>query len=263
MKKIWLMGGLGNVLFQILAFRIIEAKTNSSAKYITYLTEKNIITKAIKWSIHDQLYKNFIPEDKIKKVSFWGAICPIILGMFSKLTGKYFSFASFYIKQLSIDTHSISENVFGYFQDKPFLKNHTVELLELGREIREKYEIIDNEKTIVHYRKGDSGWAVTNDDYYIEVKKMLCESGEEVIVVTDSPTDAAQFFEDIPNVEISNSKSAMEDFIIMLSAKKLFCAPSTFSWWAAHTLPHSCEVIAPQFLDDLLGFYTNCQVKLI
>ena len=49
----------------------------------------------------------------------------------------------------------------------------------------------------------------------------------------------------------------IEDFMVLVSAKKLYCAPSTFSWWAAHSLrPDSC-VILPNILDQRLGIYIN------
>ena len=61
MKNIWLMGGLGNVLFQILAFNIIS-KTSEKVFYVKTLTEKNHITKFLGWTIHQNLYNNLIEK---------------------------------------------------------------------------------------------------------------------------------------------------------------------------------------------------------
>mgnify|MGYP001971546569 CR=1 FL=1 len=56
-KNIWLMGGFGNVLFQILAFNVLS-KNNNSIFFVNVLTKKNTITKFIGWTIHESLYDN-------------------------------------------------------------------------------------------------------------------------------------------------------------------------------------------------------------
>ena len=58
-KNIWLMGGFGNVLFQILAFNVLS-KNNNSTFFANVLTKKNTITKFIGWTIHESLYDNLI-----------------------------------------------------------------------------------------------------------------------------------------------------------------------------------------------------------
>ena len=39
------------------------------------------------------------------------------------------------------------------------------------------------------------------------------------------------------------------------SAKKIYCAPSTFSWWAAHSLDENSEIIIPNLFKEKLGIY--------
>ena len=110
---------------------------------------------------------------------------------------------------------------------------------------------------VVHYRKGDSGWAKSNLNYYLTIKEMIQLESSTVIVVTDSPIDAQEFFLNLKNVQIVSSKCALEDFRIMLSASKLYCAPSTFSWWAAHSLEKNAEIIMPRILENSLGIYLD------
>ena len=65
------------------------------------------------------------------------------------------------------------------------------------------------------------------------VRDKLFEESDKVLIVTDSPKDAKEFFATLKNVEISESISDLHDFATLLSSEKLYCAPSTFSWWAA------------------------------
>ena len=97
-----------------------------------------------------------------------------------------------------------------------------------------KYSVKDKNSIVVHYRKGDSDWALKFLDYYNEIKKMLKES-LPILIVTDSVKDATSF-SSIDNIKILTSRNDLDDFKYLLSAKKLYCAQSTFSWWAAHSL---------------------------
>jgi len=41
----------------------------------------------------------------------------------------------------------------------------------------------------------------------------------------------------------------------MVNASKLYCAPSTFSWWAAHSMAEGSHVFFPKILEKKLGIY--------
>lgn len=257
------MGGFGNVLFQILAYNILQNHNIKNVFFVEKLTEKNFITKSIKWTSHQKLYRDLIPESQTVKVSLVYTCIALLTGYLSKLSGRYFGFSTFYIDDKTLDNTKISSNIFGYFQEKNFLKTHQKELQLLGEKIKDKYGGPNSYDIVVHYRKGDSGWAVLHAGFYEQVKKLLKNESGNITLVTDSPDDAKVFFEEIPNITISNSTNAMDDFRIMLSAKKLYCAPSTFSWWAAHGLDTNSEIIAPKFLEDELGLYTRGIQKII
>ena len=51
------------------------------------------------------------------------------------------------------------------------------------------------------------------------------------------------------------SSNALDDFRYLLSANKLYCAPSTFSWWALHSLSINSEVIIPKIFKKHLGVF--------
>jgi hypothetical protein len=252
--KIWLLGGFGNVLFQILVSKVVSKK-GKDFKFVKTLTEKNIITTSIKWSIHQPLYNQLLQKDQFLKISMINAVYINLIATLSKTLKLRLRKATFYSKNIQFK-EPYSENIFGYFQEKHFLNTYKKEVLELGEDLRELY----GEKTeniVVHYRKGDSGWAERNSGYYIKVRDLIRDEPSKVFVITDSPKDAEIFFLNLDHIQILNSKNALDDFKILLSAKKLYCAPSTFSWWAAHSLDKNAEVIVPEMLNDLIGFYTN------
>ena len=81
-------------------------------------------------------------------------------------------------------------------------------------------------------------------------KNMLKKESSTILIVTDSLTCAKDFFSDLKNIEILSSINALEDFKYLLSTDKLYCAQSTFSWWAAHSLDENSEVIMPRFFTE-------------
>lgn len=252
------MGGFGNVLFQILVYKIIS-KNNDSIKYVNVLTEDNFITKLLGWTIHERLYDDFIPKNRIANTGMINSLFILLVSVISKVTHTKNFLATFYSSSNKFE-RPYSRNIFGYFQEKDFLERHKNELLILGQELYKKYKKTDS-SIVVHYRMGDSDWAREHDHYYNEVKKLVKLETEQVLIATDSPQDALSFFSECKNVQLTDSKNAMDDFIYMVNAKKLYCAPSTFSWWAAHSA-QNINVVAPVFLFDTLGMYIDKQ-KLV
>jgi hypothetical protein len=158
----------------------------------------------------------------------------------------------------------LCNNIFGYFQHSEFLKKNQDELLQFGNRLRLKYALKQKHPIVVHYRKGDSGWALENSYYYDEIKKMLSEEVLPILIVTDSLEDAKHFFSEVQNISILSSKNALEDFKHLISTEKLYCAPSTFSWWAAHSVSSDSEVIIPKYFQENLGiFIKSNRLKII
>ena len=101
------------------------------------------------------------------------------------------------------------------------------------------------------------------ENYYNEIKKMLNEEVSPVLIVTDSLKDAKHFFSEMQNTYILSSKNALEDFKHLISTEKLYCAPSTFSWWAAHSLSPDSEVIIPKLFENNLGIFVKSKKLII
>ncbi|MCF6212574.1 MAG: hypothetical protein L3J45_00960 [Flavobacteriaceae bacterium] len=254
MFNIWLLGGFGNVLFQILTGRILK-KEGLDVVYINNLTEKNCITKFIGWTIHQPLYLDLLKNERLISKNLFKSSLIILIAAISKFFNSKFKFANFYSDSVRFK-RPYSENIFGYFQEKYFLNTYKREVLELGQELRKLYGT-NTENIIVHYRKGDSGWAKSSSEYYNKVRDLIRDEPSKVFIVTDSPKEADFFFLNLDNIQILNSKNALDDFKILLSAKKLYCAPSTFSWWAAHALDINAKIIMPNFLEAYLGIFVN------
>ena len=255
MKKIWLMGGFGNILFQILAYNVVY-KLNKNVFFVTKLTNKNSFTKFLKWTIHQPLYNNLIDNNQRVNVKFMPALITVFIAFLSKSIKSKNQIATFYDKNIQIK-NGISKNVFGYFQDKEFLSENKKELLNLCNKLRALYSSSTKIPIVVHYRKGDSNWAIKNSYYYEEIKNLLKKEKGTITIVTDSLEDAKCFFKDISCIKVIRSENALEDFETLISAKKIYCAPSTFSWWAAHCSDQETEVIMPEFFKNSLGIYVN------
>ena len=249
------MGGFGNVLFQILAFSVFS-KNNNSIFFVNVLTKKNTITKFIGWTIHENLYDDLIDGKKIQAMGFFKSLIIIMTGFISKKLNLKFKLSTFYSSSLKID-EKLCKNIFGYFQYNEFLKKNQDELFQFGNKLRLKYALKQKHPIVVHYRKGDSVIALKNSYYYDEIKKMLNEEVLPILIVTDSPKDAKHFFSEMQNTSILSSKNALEDFKHLISTKKLYCAPSTFSWWAAHSLSSDSEVIIPKFFQQNSGIFVK------
>ena len=206
-----------------------------------------MITKFIGWTIHESLYDDLIDEKKIQAMGFFKSLIIIMTGFISKKLNLKFKLSTFYSSSVKID-EKLCNNIFSYFQHNEFLKKNQDELLQFGNRLRLKYALKQKHPIVVHYRKGDSAWALKNSYYYDEIKKMLNEEVLPVVIVTDSLKDAKHFFSEMQNISICSSKNALDDFKHLVSAEKLYCAPSTFSWWAAHSLSPDSEIIIPNFL---------------
>jgi len=263
MKKIWLMGGLGNVLFQVLGGKILRKYKNQKVYYVDLLTKKNFLTGVLKWKIHDKLYYDIIKESEIKNPNSLIALVTVLVALISKIFKTENVYSTFYLNDHLKDSSLKSYNIFSYFQSKEFLSTYQKDLILFGKELNQQFSTYSTCEIVVHYRKGDSVWAT--DKYYNKVKGQLRNymGKPSIIIVTDCYKDAVLYFAEIDNCKVVKSNNALDDFIHMISAKVLFCAPSTFSWWAAHSLSEKSIIYFPKFLVDRLGVYVINEYHII
>jgi len=268
-KIIWLQGGFGNILFQLIPALSLsdELKKDEKNKVLlsSYLTKTNLISIFLGWKIHKVEFENFFTKSNFKfyvmDVRDFYAIIHIILGFLSKKIKKPFLGHFYFEKNNKISQFYSNNHYFGYFQNKLFLQNHTIELEQIFKELRTVYyDIAIEVECAVHFRFGDSIWAKQNYTYYKDVKDSLKNRNCLITIVTDSKTEANEFFKGLSNF-IVISGEVMQDFSILLSAKVLYAAPSTFSWWSANA-SLSNEIYMPSVLESKLGFYNSKIRKL-
>lgn len=244
------MGGIGNNLFQIFFGHILE-KQGYYCIYINSLVKKNLITKLLGWKIHQDVYSFFLSHNQKTNYNLF----PLIFGLLSKKFNRSVIKAK-YVKDISELNIEADSHYFGYFQDKFFLRSHQKDFLVFCKSINQlvlRNENKDSSETVIHFRGGDSLWAKQNLSYYQSVKEII-KNLAEVLIVTDDLFGAKQFFGKSKNLKFIKSSLPIDDFKILLTAKNLYCAPSTFSWWAAHCA-NDANIIAPEFLDETIGFY--------
>jgi hypothetical protein len=261
-KIIWLQGGFGNILFQI----IPALSLDKNRVYLSsYLTKSNIISTFLGWKIHHTEFENFFENSNfnfdVVNVSNRYAIYHVLFGFISKKNKKPFLKHFYFQDNVKLNGIYSNSHYFGYFQSKKFLENHTEQLDQIFKELRKVY--FDSSLVVecaVHFRYGDSVWAKQNYNYYTDVKNSLKNKNCLVTIVTDSKDKAIDFFKDLPNFMVVSGE-VMQDFSILLSAKILYAAPSTFSWWSANA-SLSKEIYMSKTLEDKLGFYNSKIITL-
>lgn len=261
-KYLWIAGGFGNVLFQLLAQESLS-KHGERVYIVPVLTQKNLFTRILKWRVHEEVYREIIESNDIIKISAIRSAYVLLFAYLSKHLKTQFKVATFYSADSTRDM-DYAKNIFGYFQHPDFLKSNQDALLKLGRLLRNKYSMNEKLPVVVHYRKGDSVWAQKHTHYYHEVRLLLQNEKLPTLIVTDDLKSCNDVFGKIDNCSFVSSENAIDDFMYLVSAQKLICAPSTFSWWAAHSLPSDTHVVMPVFFEENLGIYIERdRVKII
>lgn len=217
------------------------------------------------WKIHDQIYQDVFKDlgVVVKKQPIIKTALIMVLGKISQrlktpVFSTYFFSDSFKERYLTTSKH-----LFGYFQLKRYLKANQKEIQQIAKSLQ-KLHLSNKHRApyvAVHYRHGDSVWAKEYEGYYTTVKQNI-KQNIDVIVLTDSEERAKEFFKDLKvgSLKVMSNTPTL-DFSYMLGAKELYCAPSTFSWWAAQCMPNTKSVYLPHFLENKLGFYGDAELK--
>ena len=229
--KIYLIGGFGNVLFQI-NYGEFLLKRGCKVEFCDFFLKKNILTNVLKWTIHgttkDLNNLSFYNEYKFTDYK----LMEIFLIILSKLFSKSI-FVVEYCGHSLPSTFKENKTICGYFMlavpISPVLINN------LRSKLLEKYSEINKDTGIVHYRGGD--YSNSNDHFPnldIYYGKALRKLGVKYHVVTNDKQLAQKVFCNDKNfLGVISSESALDDFSILISANILIQSSSTYSWWAA------------------------------
>jgi len=238
-KEIWLMGGLGNVFFQILVGEIFTQK-GYNVKYIDILCNSNFLTKYIlKWKIHDPEYLRFVGNRKIEKANFY------------TLVWRIFNFGLSKIFRIPVNNHvwdkysTTSYFYLGYFQNNEILLNNFYLINSLAREWSSCLPKVRIIQKAIHFRGRDSLFRNQNENFLLNAIK----SHPDLVIITDH-VELAKVL--APNNEVI-SFSVIEDFALLVSVEGiLFISDSTFSLWAALFNLNS-KIFAPISLVNTFG----------
>ncbi|MDA8860550.1 hypothetical protein N9I36_01165 [Planktomarina temperata] len=211
-STIWLMGGLGNQLFQFNYGSYLKS-IGYSVVYSDYLTKRNFSTRLLNWKIHE-----FCPIEDQDIVS----IKPLTaVGVTLLAKAPLLNHVSNFYRASEIKPKSL--NIFGYFQDffEVIDSNSFLSMKPMRRE----------SSIVCHLRMTDTLW---NKEYTSRIIREFLDYPSSIdmkkIVVTDHPELARNMFSsDITVVK----RSVKEDFDLMRAASVLFLSNSTFSFWAA------------------------------
>jgi hypothetical protein len=227
--KIYLIGGFGNVLFQLNYGDFLEKK-GFKIEYCDILLRKNIFTSLFRWSIH----KTFLDLEELdfhNEYTFTSFnVFDLVLIILSRIIRAPI-FGVEFCKHALMSSNHKSNVICGYFMLNVPVSEKLVNKL---REALIDFSVHnDSEKLIVHYRGGDyaDGHFPRLDNYY---KKTLSMLDREYYVVTNDKVLAHRIFSSDANfLGFKTSLSALGDFSLLASASILVQSSSTFSWWAA------------------------------
>jgi hypothetical protein len=216
-----LMGGLGNMMFQIATAHSISIRDN-----------KKMICDTKDMLIPHKSY-TFYLENIFKKISFSDTL------MNQSLVGE----GGFHYSPIP----KIDGNVklVGYFQSEKYFMNYKTEILKLfeindttKNYLLEKYGVIINQDTCsIHIRRGDYLGLPTHHptqsiDYYKNAIQIVGEK-KHFLVFSDDIEWCKENFNFLNNKTFISDNKDYEDLYLMSLCKNNIIANSTFSWWGA------------------------------
>ena len=231
--KIYLMGGLGNNIFQVLATLDSEHK----AFYTSFLQQKNAITSFLGWTIHENVIEQLFDIDVVQPSGFYLSealdalmlSCSKILGC--KVLSRNYTNRTPSIKETISSTvlggymHPVSPEQFNFLSTKRhFFKASLERVDQIG----------------VHIRRGDLGdnsalGLLESETFNNIVKKEASSSGYPVLVYTNDKDwcERNLTFDYKFSQTSSGLNPVVSDFIGLASSATLICSNSTFSYTAA------------------------------
>jgi hypothetical protein len=261
-KSIWLLGGFGNIMFQMLLVDRFYKK-GYKIDIICVLIKKNWLTKLLRWTIHDDLTRyilNKYPNITVRKNVKACDVLHLVMLNFSRIFSITFFGYTFFKDSNNIQL-SNSKHIIGYFQTEKFINDYSSEITDIAFFFNSQYPHKNKYRTTVfHFRWGDTYWARKYQNYYLNVKKLLLKENTHIRIVTDDLHKAKEFLGELNSVEFISSSNPFEDFLFLLNAETLILAPSTFSWWAANLSVKANKVIAPK---EIISFLPLNNKKII
>ena len=232
---IWLMGGLGNQLFQV-NFGYWLMHRGERVTFNPLLSKRNVARTLTRFNIHPFVLDKLIPDCVIDS-SY--SLAPLL----AKLE-VFNSYSSWCGLDGLADTRA--RHYFGYFQNKALNTTCWFEDSLVLNDVR-VYDVA------VHLRFGDSLYAPVKPDGLSDMLSQFHPLAD-VAVLTDDRSKAKELLlcAGVANVEFPEG-DLLDDFATISSASNVICADSTFSWWAAKLNKGAERVFAPKHMIERLG----------
>jgi len=228
MVTIKLMGGIGNVLFQIAAAYAYAKKTNKELKLTT--NDFNVVHK------HLDSYK----ENILHNVDF--------LNNYNTKGFKSFTEPGFNFTEIP----NINGNVMliGYFQAENYFKDYLGDIKKLfefplqivnnvSKVVKTKYKIdmLADNICSIHVRRGDylkspDHHPAQSLNYYMKAMKKI-GMDKKFLVFSDDIEWCKNNFPDMDNLTFVEDFMDYEDLCLMSLCNHNIICNSTFSWWSA------------------------------
>ena len=216
-----LMGGLGNVLFQIATAYAVSLRDGK--KFICDTREMVIPHKPFSAYVNNILRKIEF-SDKLPQMQHHGE--------------RGFEF-------YPIPKIGGNVKLIGHFQSEKYFSDYRNEILELfeidehtsNRLVKKYGEILNQDTCSIHVRRGDYVGLPNHHptqpiEYYIEAVEKIGKE-KHFLIFSDDLNWCKQNFDFIENKTLVSNNSDYEDLYLMSMCKNNIIANSTFSWWAA------------------------------
>jgi hypothetical protein len=230
-----IMGGLGNMLFQI-----------STSYSLSLRDNKTLICDTRNMTIPHKPYSEYV-ENIFRKVKF---------------SNQFENLQNFYEKNFDyteIPKFEGNLKILGYFQSEKYFINHRHEVLKLfeidektDSYIKKKYGLELNEDTCsIHVRRGDylnlqKHHPVQSIDYYKNSINIIGED-KTYFIFSDDLKWCQENFNFLKKSVFVSDNLDFEDLYLMSMCKNNIIANSTFSWWGAWmNQNNNKKVIAPK-----------------
>ena len=236
--KIYLVGGLGNNLFQIFYASLLK-KNGYQVILFDNLLYSSFFTKIMGWTIHDSELHHFNIEFDIKKNPIIYFIMDFFRLFISRIILKPFlgaNYSSDFNDNLDLFSDPFKLQS-GYFQEHKYLKIDELKEFAKSCSIKNDTKSKENneEKAAIHIRGGDK--SETNFIFTFYNKCIVNLKNKKSFIYTNDKIFAKSILENIKKDNkdfiFSNNNKAIEDFISIAKSSEIICADSTFSFWAA------------------------------
>jgi hypothetical protein len=246
---LYLMGGLGNNLFQLNFATNLRDAGNTVLIDTTLLSKNSLRARIRGWSAHDS-------KQDLKSLGLLGDIQQVEraiifsgLGIASKFFRAQIAGVKYYGRHAPAVDTCTARHLFGYFHlnntpNRNFLellRSRATEYVAARPDLQATLNHAkDKSLPVVHVRGGDfakNSQLMMQSDYY---SKAL-EACESVLLVTDDVATAEKVLIGKKKI-LPSTQSSIDHFIILALAEKKVLANSTFSWWAAE-IGGSCQMI--------------------